>query len=339
MTESETAIPKLIDARISKYSGKLLLQRRDGWSWKQITWLDFDRDVKSIACFLLDLGFSHGDAVLIISGSRIESLVAEFAVYHLGGVIIPIVRDGAPEIIAKIAEDYDVKFIFVEDASGLNGILDVSEKLLNLKRIVVFSGAEGGDDRRIIQFKSLIKFGMLKRKQLHDEIRKIASNLSSKSLACVFYDSGSKGADGKREITHQNIIQSLKLASDKLFYLSEEEQTYSYLPSVTPYEKIINYLAIYTGFRMVFAETREEFFEDILEVKPTVIYETQSGLEEILSKHLEKNGIADPRLLRNELGGRANHIITDSFPRDEIKELIRTAGITLIDLPEMNNLF
>jgi long-chain acyl-CoA synthetase len=339
MTESETAIPKLMEARISKYSGKLLLQRRDGWSWKQITWLDFDRDVNSIACFLLDLEFNHGDAVLIISGNRIESLVTEFAVYHLGGVIIPIVKNGAPERIAKIAEDYDVKFIFVEDTSGLNGIVDVSEKILNLKRIVVFSGVEDGDDRRIIQFKSLIKFGMLKRKQLHDEIKKIATNLSSKSIACVFYESGSKGTDGKRQITHQNIIESLKLASEKLFNLSEEEQTYSYLPSVTPFEKIINYLAIYTGFRTAFAETREQFFEDILEVKPTVIYETQRGLEEILSKHLEKNRIADPRLLKNELGGRASYIIIDSLPRDEIKELIRTAGITLIDLPEMNNVF
>lgn len=339
MTESESAIPKLMDARISKYSGKLLLQRRDGWSWKQITWLDFDRDVKSVACFLLDLDFKRGDAVLIISGNRIESLVTEFAVYHLGGVIIPIVKNRAPELIAKIAEDYDVKFIFVEDSRGLRGVLDVSDKILNLKRIVVFSGTEGGDDRRIIQFKSLIKFGMLKRKQLHDEITKIASNLSAKSLACVFYESGFTDADGKREMTHHNIIESLKLASEKLINLGEEEQTYSYLPSVTPYEKMVNYLAIYTGFRMVFAETREEFFEDILEVKPTVIYETKSGLEEIVSQHLEKNGIANPRLLKSELGGRANHIITDSLPRDEIKELIRTAGIGLIDLSEMNNLF
>jgi hypothetical protein len=73
-------------------------------------------------------------------------------------------------------------------------------------------------------------------------------------------------------------------------------------------------------------------------VKPTIIYETQSGLEEILSEHLRKNRIADPHLLKNELGGRANHIITDSLPRDEIKGLIRTAGINLIELPEINGL-
>jgi long-chain acyl-CoA synthetase len=338
MTEPETTIPKLIENRISKYRGKLLLQRRDGWSWKQITWLDFDRDIKSIACFLLDLDFNYGDVVLMISGNRIESLITEFAVYHLGGVVIPLVRNRVSERIPEIAEDYDVKFIFVEDASGLKSVLDVSERMSNLKRIVVFSGADGRNDGRVIQFKSLMKFGMLKRKQLEDDLKKIARNLVSKSVACVFYNSGSGGAGGKREITHQNIIESLKWASEKLFNLNEEEQTYSYLPSVSPYEKIINYLAIYIGFRTVFAETREDFFENILEVKPTIIYETQSGLEEILSAHFGKNRIAAPRILKNELGGRANHIITDSLPRDEIRELIRTAGINLIELPEINNL-
>lgn len=338
MTEPETTIPKLIESRISKYRGKLLLQRKDGWSWKQITWLDFDKDVKSVACFLLDWDFNYGDAVLIISGNRIESLLTEFAVYHLGGVMIPIGKNEAAERIPEIAEHYDVKFIFVEDASGLSTVLDVSEKISNLKRIVVFSGIEGANDRRVIQFKTLIKFGMLKRKQLEDNLRKISSNLSSKSVACVFPNSGFQGAGGTREITHQNIIESLERASEKLFDVNEEEQTYSYLPSVSPYEKIISYLAIYIGFRMVIAETREDFFENILEVKPTIIYETQSGLEGILSKHLEENRIADPHVLRNELGGRATRIIIDSLPRDEIKELIQTAGITLIELPEIKNL-
>ena len=340
MTESETTIPRLIDNRISKYSGKLLLQRKDGWSWKQITWLDFDRDVKSVACFLLDLDFNHGDAVLIISGNRIESLVAEFAVYHLGGVMIPIVKNGAAERIPEIAEDYHVKFIFVEDDSVLNSLLDVSERMSNLKGIVVFSGTEKGkvERVRVIQFQSLIKFGMLKRKQLEDDLRKITSKVLSRTVACVFYNYASQGAGGRREITHQNIIESLKRASEKLFNLDEEEQAYSYLPSFSPYEKMISYLAIYIGFRMVVAETRDDFFEDILEVKPTIIYETQCGLEEILSRHLEKNRSSDPRVLRNELGGRANHIITDSIPRDEIKELILAAGINLIELPEINNL-
>lgn len=338
MSESETTIPTLIENRTSKYRGKLLLQKRDGWSWKQITWLDFDKDVKSVACFLLDWDFNYGDAVLIISGNRLESLLTEFAVYHLGGVMIPVGRNEVAERIPEIAKHYDVKFIFVEDVGGLSSVLDLSEKISNLKRIVVFSGTDGANDPRVIQFKSLIKFGVLKRKKLDDDLRKISSNLSSKSVACVFPNSGFQGAGGKGEITHQKIVHSLKRASEKLCNINEEEQTYSYLPSVGPYEKIISYLAIYMGFRMVIAETREDFFENILEVKPTIIYETQRGLEGILSKHLEKNRIADPRVLMRELGGRASHVITDSMPRDEIRELIRTAGISLIELPEINNI-
>jgi long-chain acyl-CoA synthetase len=210
MTEPETTIPKLIENRISKYSGKLLLQRRDGWSWKQITWLDFDRDIKNIACFLLDLDFNYGDAALVISANRIESLLSEFAIYHLGGVIIPIDRIKILDRISAITRDYDVKFIFVEDAVGLNSILDISEKISNLKRIVVFSGTDGGNDGRVIQFKSLIKFGMLRRKQLEDDLKKIAANLLSKSVACVFYNSDSKERVEKRKLLIKILSRHLR---------------------------------------------------------------------------------------------------------------------------------
>ncbi|MBI4228963.1 MAG: AMP-binding protein, partial [Deltaproteobacteria bacterium] len=253
MNKPELTIPKLIENRISKYSGKLLLQRREGWSWKQITWLDFYRDIKNIASFLLDLDFNYGDAVIIISANRMESLLSEFAVYHLGGVVIPVDRIRVLDRIPAITKDYDVKFIFIEDVIGLNSVLNISEKISNLKRIVIFSGTDGGQGGGVIQFKSLVKFGLLKRRQLEDDLKKISSNVLSESAACVFYNSDSEGDGGKKEVTHQNIIEALKGASEQLSFLSEEEQTYSYLPSVSPFEKLINYLAVYVGFRMVLA--------------------------------------------------------------------------------------
>lgn len=338
MAEPETTIPKLIEDRVSKYSGKLLLQRRDGWSWKQITWLDFDRDIKSIACFLLDLGFAYGDGVVIVSGNRIESLLSEIAVYHLGGVVIPIAVNEAPERIPAIAKDFNLRFVFVEDAEALNKILGISEKITTLNKLIVFSGPDEPDGSRggmVMPFKGLVRFGMLKRKQREDDLRRVAGNVLPDDLACAFYSSTPNIAGGKIEFTHRELIESLRLAAEKLSNLHEEEQTYSYLPSVGLYEKLVSYLAIYVGCRTAFAENRGDFFEDVIEVKPTVIYETRNGLEEIFSGHIAKNRVADPRIFRSELGGRTSQIVTDSFPRDEVKELIRAAGINLIELSEI----
>ena len=57
---SERTIPELVINKVKEHGTRLLFQRRDGWSWKQITWLDFDREVKNIASFLLDAGLNPG---------------------------------------------------------------------------------------------------------------------------------------------------------------------------------------------------------------------------------------------------------------------------------------
>ena len=63
---SEKTIPEHLQNRVKEHGTKLLYQRRDGWSWKQITWLDFDRKVKNIAAFLHDLGLSPGSPALTL---------------------------------------------------------------------------------------------------------------------------------------------------------------------------------------------------------------------------------------------------------------------------------
>ena len=81
----ETRFYDFFENRIKENKSRLIFQKRDGWSWKQITWLDFNTEVKSIASFLLDFGFKKGDNVLIISPNTLECLFSESAIILLGG--------------------------------------------------------------------------------------------------------------------------------------------------------------------------------------------------------------------------------------------------------------
>ncbi|MGH7890001.1 MAG: AMP-binding protein, partial [Thermodesulfobacteriota bacterium] len=139
----EKTVPELIANKIKKYNSKLLFQRRDGWSWKQITWLDFERDVKSVASFLIDLGFRPGDASLVVSSNRIESISTEIAVWSIGGVTIPIAESEPLENIARIANQFKVKFIFAGKESTLDEIQEIYRELRCFERIVCFADVNG----------------------------------------------------------------------------------------------------------------------------------------------------------------------------------------------------
>ncbi|MBI2487152.1 MAG: AMP-binding protein [Deltaproteobacteria bacterium] len=263
---SEKTIPELIANRIRKHNSKILFQRRDGWSWKQITWLDFEREVKSIASFLMDLGFGLGDSALVLSSNRMESISTEIAICLIGGITIPIVENETIENVVRIAKEFKIKFIFAGEESTLSGIQNIYQELPALDRIVVFSDVNIGKDEKIIPFKGVLKFGLLKRKQLEDELVKTSKSVLPDSLATIFYSSNSHGNTEKKEITQGDLIEVLHSASERLSFIGEEDQSFSYLPSASPFEKLINHFGIYLGTRIVMAETREDFFEDILEV-------------------------------------------------------------------------
>jgi long-chain acyl-CoA synthetase len=340
MNNAEKTVPEFITSRIKKYSGKILFQRKYDWSWKQITWLDFDSEIKNIASFLMGLGFGLGDTALVISSNRIESLLSEIAIGLLGGVTIPVAYDEDLENIIHVANDLKPRFIFVGEKSTLNRILSISDEISSLERIVVFSGLNIGENERVIHYRGLLKFGLLKRKQLEDKLAKTSKSVLPDSPAMVFYSFNSPKKIEKKEITQEDLIEALYSASEKLSFIGEEDQSFSYLPSVSPFEKFANLIGICMGIRIVMAETREDFFEDILEVKPTVLFETKNGLENICSKIISsKLGRTPPsERLKSELGSRIKYVITDSLPREDIKNLFAKSRVSLIDIPELNNL-
>jgi hypothetical protein len=179
----------------------------------------------------------------------------------------------------------------------------------------------------------------MKRKMLEDELIRKAKDISPEETAAIFYSFKSDEGIQRKEIKHEDLIGALRDSSGKLSFITEEDQTFSHLSYVSPYERFINYLGVYMGNRISIAESRDNFFEDILEVKPTVLFETQKGIENLCSKALSNPGRGPlSKKLRSSLGGRIKHILMDSMPRAEIKNLLSSSGISLTEVPELSGL-
>lgn len=336
---SEKTIPELIASRIRRYSSKILFQRRDGWSWKQITWLDFEREVKNIASFLMDLGFGFGNTALVISSNRMESISTEIAIHLIGGVTIPIAEDEPRENVVGIAKEVKVRFIFAGTESTLDGIQGIYEEIPTLERLVIFSDVAIRGDYKIIPFKGVLKLGFLKRKLLEDELVKTSKSVLPNSLATIFFSSNSHSKTERKEVTQGDLTEVLHSGSRRLSFIGEEDQLFSYLSSASPFEKLINHFGMYMGARIVMAETEEAFLDDILEVKPTVLFATKVGLENICTRISSRVGTGLPGDgLKRELGSRIKYIVMDSLPGEEIIKLFLQSGVSLIEIPELNNL-
>ncbi len=334
---TQKTIPQMVSTRIKKYGGKLLFQHKDGWSWKQITWLDFEKSIKDIASFLMSLGFAPGSTALVVSGNRMESLYAEFAIYLLGGISIPIAENESQDAIVRAARDSRSRFVFVGGRSTLNKLRNVKGEIPSLVKVVSFSDTNIREDEGVIPFNGLLKFGSIKRKGLEDELAKASRSVLPEATVTIFYNFNSDKKIDRKEVTHRDLVEAICVASERLSFINGEDQAFSYLPSVDSFERFVNYLGIYMGIRIAVAKTREDFFEDILEVKPTVLFETKSGLENIYSRISLEKGSPNQKL-RTALGGRIKYVLIDSMPRGEVKNLFSKSDISLIEISEIASL-
>lgn len=334
---SENTIPGLLEKRVKDHGTRLLFQRRDGWSWKQITWLDFDREVKNIASFLMDMGFGKGDRALVVSANTLEAISTEIAVYHLGGSVVPLSQNESAERIKEVAQELGAKFMFLEDAGRLDDITAILEETPDVLRAAFFQDVRTRSER-VLSFRSILKFGLMKKKKLQDELTEVSKGVETSTPAALFYMPDGSGIKTK-EITQEDIVAALELASNKIKEIGDEDQSFSYMSSVSPFAKFINYLTFYTASRAATAESREDFYENIVEVKPTILYETGEGLESIYKKSVSSlNGLSPEKKLRKDLGTRVNYIFTDSMPAPEIVSAYRSLGIKFGVVPEFDNM-
>ncbi len=333
---SEKTIPELVANRSKEHGTRLLFQRRDGWSWKQITWLDFDREVKNIASFLMDAGFEAGDRALIVSSNSLDATATEIALYHLGGVLVPLPQKEDLDKIKEAANNLKAKIIFIEDDTLLNDIVNMLDELKSVEKIIFYPDVRIKHER-ITNFKMVLKSGLMKRKKLHDELEKASKNIGPDSLAAIFINSEGNGSG--TEVSQGTLIEILAGASDKYSQIGIEDQSFSYMTTASPFSKFINYLTFFMGTRAAVAESRQDFYNDILEVMPTILFETKSGLEAIYEKSMSNlNGTSRDKKLRKDLGVRIKYIFTDFLPSKEIQNLFQSSGIKLLEVPELNNL-
>jgi len=333
---NEKTIPELVADRSKEYGTRLLFQRRDGWSWKQITWLDFDREVKNIASFLMDAGFKTGDRALIVSSNSLDAIATEIAIYHLGGILVPLSQKEDLGKIKEVANNLNTKIIFIEDDSLLNDIANILDELKSVEKIIFYPDVRIKHER-ITNFKMVLKSGLMKRKKLHDELVEVSENIGPDNLAAIFINSEGDGSG--TEVSQGALIEILACVSHKYSQIGIEDQSFSYMTTASPFSKFTNYLTLFMGSRAAIAESRKDFYEDILEVMPTILFETKSGLHAIYEKSMSNlNGISREKKLRKDLGGRIKYIFTDFLPSQEVQNLFLSSGVKFLEVPELNNL-
>jgi len=194
----ETNITDLLLRQAKKASNPALFSRLDAsGSWQNVSATDFLADVNALAKGLMASGVGAGDRVGIMSRTRYEWSLVDFAIWFAGAISVPIYETSSPSQVAWNLGDSGAVAAFGESAHHENIILQAAnaEGLTDLQHVWQLEG--NGLD-------ALREAG---RGVSDDELESRRSTAGLADTATIIYTSGTTGRPKGCELTHGNFVE------------------------------------------------------------------------------------------------------------------------------------
>jgi long-chain acyl-CoA synthetase len=177
-----------------------MFERRTTTGWQKVTGAAFLAEVTSVAKGLLAVGVSPGDRIAVMSETRYEWAVADFAIWFAGAVTVPIYETSSAAQIAWILQDSGARRVLVdtqERGSLVQGAAERSETLADahIGTWRLAYDVEGPD------LSTLVALGAGVSDQ---ELEGVRAQANLTDTASIVYTSGTTGRPRGCCITHAN---------------------------------------------------------------------------------------------------------------------------------------
>jgi long-chain acyl-CoA synthetase len=280
--DPDWSIPGLLFKRVARAPHGTVIERSSGLggTWTPVTAAAFAAEVASTAKGLVALGIASGDHVAIMSRTRYEWTVADFAIWAAGAVSVPVYETSSAEQVRWILSDSDVRLAIVETTAHAAVVEQVRAELPHLGEVLVID--EGA-------VAALVARGV----DVTDaEIERRSSQLGADSVATIIYTSGTTGRPKGVVLTHGNFVA---LTLNGTLGLGEvcaqsDSRTLLFMPLAHVFARFIEVLCIPSGAVLGHAPDTRNLLADLGTFKPTFILAVPRVFEKVYNSSEQKAG-------------------------------------------------
>ena len=278
----EGTLSDLPERNALQHPGRVAFARRDGDGWTDVTNAEFHAEVRALAKGLVAAGLEVGDRVALMSKTRYEWTLADFAAWTAGLVPVPIYETSSAEQIKWILGDSGAAAVILETPAHAAEVAEVRDQLPELRD--VWQIDTGGLDEVAALGADIADVDL-------DERR---SGLDRNSLATIIYTSGTTGRPKGCELTHQNFMGLTENTVARLgqMVLGENASTLLFLPLAHVFARFVEVLCVAAGARMGHTADIKGLMDDFAAFRPTFILAVPRVFEKVYNT-AEQNTTAD----------------------------------------------
>ncbi len=248
-----------------------------GEPYREMTFAEFDARVREVFAGFARLGIQRGDRIAIVSESRPEWLISEFAALALGAIWVPMFPTLTAPQIEFIVNDCGAKLLIVSNDLQLGKALKIIGNCPSLEAIIeindetkletpLFTKERGRGEVVFLHFKDISSMAG-SAPDFNTEARKAASG----DIVTIIYTSGTTGNSKGVMLSHANVMANIEGALAAIPPLTEHDIALSFLPLCHAFEHIAMHFFFLRGMTVAFAESVDTVADNLLEIRPTIM--------------------------------------------------------------------
>jgi long-chain acyl-CoA synthetase len=281
----------VVSRRAADQPQRVALRRQaDSGQWQDVTAAEFRDQVTALAKGLIAAGIGVGDRVALMSRTRYEWTLIDYAIWTAGAVSVPVYDTSSAEQVEWILGDSGAKAIFVETTAHEAVIAGLRDRLTGVEHVwriepagppasgeAAVAPAAGG---KAPGLDALVAEGTSVTDALVSER---AAAPSAADLATLIYTSGTTGRPKGCELTHRNLLAEVRNTSAAVpeVFNVPNASTLLFLPLAHVLARVIQVGCIEDGIILGHSPDVTNLLADLGSFRPTFLLAVPRVFEKV----------------------------------------------------------
>ncbi|MFJ5924097.1 AMP-dependent synthetase/ligase [Kitasatospora sp. NPDC092948] len=258
---SDGNLADLVHQNAERHPGVAVLSRKADGQWQDLTAVQFLAEVHAVAKGLIAAGVGPGDRVAVMSRTRYEWTLLDFAIWTAGAITVPVYETSSAEQVQWILGDSGALVVVTETDKHAAVISEVREALPELKH--TWQIERDG-------IAELVRGGQDVADRVITERRVLAN---ADSIATIVYTSGTTGRPKGCQLTHGNFLAELGNVTARMpeLFVTGESSVLLFLPLAHVLGRIAEIAAAIAPVKLGHVSDIRNVTEELGSFKPTLI--------------------------------------------------------------------
>ncbi len=257
-----------------------VIYRRVQEAYHPVTARAFANEVVAVAKGLIAAGIHPGDRVGLMSRTRYEWSLLDYALFTAGAVVVPIYETSSAEQIRWILGDSGAVACVTETAEHAALVRQCQPELPQLTLVWQIEGEEPAAITQLIASGAHIDSSTIQERR---------TARKADDLATIIYTSGTTGRSKGCRMTNRNFVSGIKNGMSLLTdLLHNDAKLLLFLPLAHVLARELQCGAVYTHTQLAFSPNTTQLLDDLALFSPTVLLAVPRVFEKVYNGARQK---------------------------------------------------